>query len=418
MILSYYWPPSGGSGVQRWMYFAKYLKQLGWEPIVITVDEKQAAYPQLDQSLLKEVEGIRVVKTSTREPLRLYSRLISGKAVKGIPQGEVNTKNVFGKLAAYIRGNYFIPDARKGWVPFAVKAAQKLLKQENIEHLITTGPPHSTHLAGLQLIDLFRLNWWVDFRDPWTDVFYNKQMHQSKRSQAKDAQLEKTVLQKASGVITTIGGELHQSLKAKVPHQKFVTLANGFDEELMNNTVSLLPKNVFHVVYTGLLTQQQDYPSILKALLQLKGDRPIRFSLAGNISDSILKEIRSALPHVEVVYHGYLDHAAAIELMKSGHLLLNFIFAGATTQMISGKLLEYFATQVPVISIGDPLSAAGEFIAQGSCAKMIEREDHAAIQGFIQTLYEVNKSQKNEMDKLDQWSRKSITQHLIKTVLS
>ena len=418
LILSYYWPPSGGSGVQRWMYFAKYLKQLGWEPIVITVDEKQAAYPQLDQSLLKEIEGIRVIKTATREPLRLYSRLTSGNTAKGIPQGEVNTKSIFGKLAAYIRGNYFIPDARKGWVPFAVKAAQKLLQQENIEHLITTGPPHSTHLVGLQLIDLFQLNWWVDFRDPWTDVFYNKQMRQSKSSQTKDALLEKKVLQKASGVITTIGGELQQSLAAKAPHQKFVTLANGFDEEKMNGIASLPPKDVFHIVYTGLLTQQQAYPSILKALRELKGNRPIRFSLAGNISKSILEEIRTALPHVEVVYHGYLDHSAAIALMKSGHLLLNFIFTGATTQMISGKLLEYFATQVPVLSIGDPLSAAGEFIAQGSCVKMLKREDHAAIYGFIQALFEANKVQKNVMDNLDQWSRKAITQHLIKTVLS
>ena len=418
MILSYYWPPSGGSGVQRWMYFAKYLKQLGWEPIVITVDEKQAAYPQLDQSLLKEVEGIRVIKTATREPLRLYSRLISGNTAQGIPQGEVNTKSIFGKLAAYIRGNYFIPDARKGWVPFAVKAAQKLLEQENIEHLITTGPPHSTHLAGLQLIDLFQLNWWVDFRDPWTDVFYNKQMRQRKSSQVKDAQLEKTVLEKASGVITTVGGELHQSLTAKAPHQKFVMLANGFDEALMNGIASLPPKDVFHVVYTGLLTQQQAYSSILKALRELKGDRPIRFSLAGNISNSILAEIQTAIPHVEVVYHGYLDHAAAIALMKSGHLLLNFIFAGATSQMISGKLLEYFATQVPVLSLGDPFSAAGEFIAKGSCAKMIESDDHAAIHSFIQALYEGNNDQKNKMVDLDQWSRKAITQRLIKTVLS
>jgi glycosyltransferase involved in cell wall biosynthesis len=226
------------------------------------------------------------------------------------------------------------------------------------------------------------------------------------------------VLKKASGVITTIGGELHQSLKAKVPHQKFVTLANGFDEELMNNIVSLPPKDVFHVVYTGLLTQQQAYFSILKALLQLKGDRPIRFSLAGNISDSILKEIRSVLPHVEVIYHGYLDHSAAIALMKSGHLLLNFIFAGATRQMISGKLLEYFATQIPVLSIGYPLSDAGEFIAQGSCAKMIESEDQVAINEFIQALFEGNKAQKNMIENIDQWSRKAITQRLIKTVLS
>ena len=400
------------------MYFAKYLKQLGWEPIVITVDEKQASYPELDQSLLKEVEGIRVIKTATREPLRLYSRLTSGSASQGIPQGEVNTKSIFGQLAAYIRGNYFIPDARKGWVPFAVKAAIKLLKHEKIEHLITTGPPHSTHLAGLQLINLFPLNWWVDFRDPWTDVFYNNLMRRSKNSQAKDAQLERTVLQRASGIITTIGGKFHQNLKAKAPGQNVITLANGFDAELMNGIDSLPPKEVFHVVYTGLLTQQQAYPSILKTLRQLKGDRPIRFSLAGNISDNILDEIRTALPNVEVVYHGYLDHAAAIALMKSGHLLLNFIFSGATTQMISGKLLEYFATQIPVLSLGDPLSAAGEFIAKGSCAKMIDSEDHIAIRAFVQELFEGNIPQKNKMEDLEQWSRKAITQRLIKTVLS
>ena len=399
------------------MYFAKYLKQLGWEPIVITVDEKQAAYPHLDQSLLKEVEGIRVIKTSTREPLRLYARLTSGSSQKGIPQGEVNTKSRFGQLAAYIRGNYFIPDARKGWVPFVVKAAQKLLKAEKIDHLITTGPPHSTHLAGLELSALFQLNWWVDFRDPWSDIFYNKQMKRSQRSQRKDAQLEKTVLQQASGVITTIGGELHNNLKQKAPQQRFLALANGFDTALMGKITAFPPEDAFHIVYTGLLTQHQAYPALLTALCQLKGDRPIRFSLAGNIPESILTEIRTALPHVEVVYHGYLDHTAAIALMKRGHLLLNFIFAGATTQMISGKLLEYFATQVPVLSLGDPLSAAGEFIAKGSCAKMIEHDDHPAIVAFIQSLFEADKAPLNKMENLSEWSRKALTERLIREVL-
>jgi len=417
LILSYYWPPSGGSGVQRWMYFAKYLKQLGWEPIVITVDEKQAAYPQLDQSLLKEVESIRVIKTSTQEPLRLYARLTSGSSQKGIPQGEVNTKSFFGKIAAYIRGNYFIPDARKGWVPFAVKAAQKLLKEENIDHLITTGPPHSTHLAGLQLSELFQLNWWVDFRDPWSDIFYNKQMRRSQRSQVKDAQLEKTVLQKASGVITTIGEGLHNNLKEKAPQQRFIALANGFDAELMETITANPVEDAFHIVYTGLLTQHQAYPAVLKVLGQLKGNRPIRFSLAGNIPESILVEIRTALPQVEVVNHGYLDHAAAIALMKSGHLLLNFIFTGATTQMISGKLLEYFATQVPVLSLGDPLSAAGKFIAKGTCAKMIKNDDHLTIVAFIQSLFETDKAPLNKMENLSEWSRKALTERLIREVL-
>lgn len=418
LILTYYWPPSGGSGVQRWMYFAKYLKQLGWEPIVITLDEKQAAYPQLDHSLLKEVEGIRVIRTATREPLRLYARIFNRNEANGIPQGEVNTKSFFGQVAAYIRGNYFIPDARKGWVPYAVKAAQKLLKEEKIDHLITTGPPHSTHLAGLQLSALFQLNWWADLRDPWSDIFYNKQMLRSQRSQKKDAQLEKTVLQKASGIITTIGGDFHYNLRQKAPQQRFVTLANGYDAKLMQKIVAFPPKEAFHIVYTGLLTQHQAYPAIIEALRQLKGDRPIRFSLAGNISKNILKEIEIALPHVEVIYHGYLDHAAAVGLMKKGHLLLNFIFSGALTQMISGKLLEYFGTQVPVLSIGDPLTAAGTFIAQGTCAKMIKSEDKAGILTFIQALFEADAPPINKMENLSEWSRKSITERLIKEVLS
>ena len=150
---------------------------------------------------------------------------------------------------------------------------------------------------------------------------------------------------------------------------------------------------------------------------QLKGDRPIRFSLAGNIAKRTLEEIRTALPNVEVVYHGYLDHAAAIALMKSGHLLLNFIFTGATTQMISGKLLEYFATQVPVLSLGDPLSAAGEFIAKGTCAKMIENDDHLAIVAFIQSLFEADKAPLNKMENLSEWSRKALTERLIREVL-
>ena len=132
LIVTYYWPPSGGSGVQRWMYFAKYLKQLGWEPIVVTVDEKKASYAVLDTSLTREVENIRVHKTNTREPLQWYSLLTSGSRNKGIPQGEVNRRTVFRKLAAYIRGNFFVPDARKGWVPFALKASRKIIIEEKI----------------------------------------------------------------------------------------------------------------------------------------------------------------------------------------------------------------------------------------------------------------------------------------------
>lgn len=418
LILSYYWPPSGGSGVQRWMYFAKYLKQFGWEPIVITVDEKKAAYPSLDKSLLEEVKTIRVIKTTTREPLKLYSRLISGSANAGIPQGEVNTSSVFKKIAAYIRGNFFIPDARKGWVPFAIKAAKRIIVEEKVQHLITTGPPHSCHLAGLALKKEFPLNWWVDFRDPWTTVFYNQQMFRSKRSASKDQALELAVLQAASGVITTVGGELVQRLQKKVPQQRIEVLPNGFDAELLATVQAEKKNDVFHLVYTGLLTQNQAYSEIISALKQVKKQRPIQFSLAGNISLSIITEIQQALPEIEVTYHGYLEHAAAVGLIKRADLLLNFIFEGAHTEMISGKLLEYFATGVPVLCLGNPNSAAGEFIAQGSCARIFLPNQQEEIVAFLSECYKQQDTPFNAFSNLQDWSREAISQQLISKVLT
>lgn len=417
MILTYYWPPSGGSGVQRWMYFAKHLKALGWEPIVITVDEKKAAYPIQDHSLVDQTRNIRVIKTATREPLKWYSRLLSGSATVAIPQGEVNTNSLLGKCAAYIRGNFFIPDARKGWMSFAVKAAKQLLEKETIDHLITTGPPHSTHLIGLELIKHFQLNWWADFRDPWTGVFYNQQMYQTERSKAKDKALEKAVLEAASGILTTLDGELKQSFKTIVPQQKVVAVANGFDHELMESITVQPPKDIFHIVYTGLLTHQQSYSTIIKALQAIEGVNTIRFSIAGNIPQAIKDEIRSALPHIEVVDHGYLSHHAAVCLMKSAHLLLNFIFEGAENQMISGKLLEYIATGIPILSLGNPNTYAGNFLSQGTASKMLNRNQLDEIISFIRDCLRNKGKTKNEFPKLEQWTRKALTHRLIEEVL-
>lgn len=417
IILTYYWPPSGGSGVQRWMYFAKHLKALGWEPIVITVDEKKAAYPVLDQSLVDQIRNVRVIKTATQEPLKWYSRFLSGSATAAIPQGEINTSGLLGKCAAFIRGNFFIPDARKGWVPFAVKAAKHLLEKETIDHLITTGPPHSTHLVGLELIKHFQLNWWADFRDPWTGIFYNKQMYQTARSSAKDERLEKAVLQAASGILTTVEGALTQRFKAIVPQQNFVAIANGYDHELMSKQSTQAPQDVFHIVYTGLLTHQQAYSTIIKALLAIEKTQTIRFSLAGNIPQAIKDEICSALPHIEVVDHGYLSHQAAVCLMQSAHLLLNFIFEGAESQMISGKLLEYIATGVPILSLGNPESYAGNFLSQGTASKMFNPTQQDEMTAYISYCIRNKGKVKNVFPKLEEWTRKALTLRLIESVL-
>ena len=247
IILTYYWPPSGGSGVQRWMYFAKYLQQLGWEPIVVTVNEKKASYAVLDATLNQEVASIRVVKTNTCEPLQWYSFLTTGSKKKGIPQGEVNKTSIFRKIAAYIRGNFFIPDARKGWGSYAYQAAKKIIDEESIDYIVSTGPPHSTHLVGMQLQQEYKLKWFADFRDPWSSIFYNRQLFRTQRTERKDLALETNVLRTAAGVITTVGGELIENLKSIAPNQNYIVLPNGFDEDLFNAVEVTKELSLIHI---------------------------------------------------------------------------------------------------------------------------------------------------------------------------
>ena len=221
LILSYYWPPSGGSGVQRWMYFAKYLKEFGVLPTVITVDEQYASYPNKDMSFNELIKDIEVHKTKTLEPLRFYSFLKSGKSNKVVPQGNVGgkKKGIFDKIATYVRANFFMPDARVGWNRYAFNKAKELLQKEHFDLVITTGPPHSTHLVGQKLKKEFGINWMADFRDPWTEVYYNNLFKRTPKNEALDQTMEINVLHDADSILT-VGPSMMKLLADKVPHQK------------------------------------------------------------------------------------------------------------------------------------------------------------------------------------------------------
>lgn len=414
VVLTYYWPPSGGSGVQRWVYFTHYLKTLGWEPIVITVDPEQASYPQEDKSLQALTKDIRVIRTATREPIRGYARWF-GKG--SIPQGEVPQQHFFQRIAAFIRGNFFIPDARKGWIPFAQKALRTILEKESIEWVISTGPPHSTHLTVESLRHTFNFRWLVDFRDPWSELFYNRQFYRLPFAVRKDRAYEQVILQHADAVLTTVGGELHQQLQVKAPKQRFFALPNGFDANAFAQHQRSQRQGEFHLVYTGLLTRNQAYPALLKALQQMKNGLPLRVSLAGQMELSLVKAIQTALPEATIDYHGYLPHAQALTLMHSADVLINFIFEGAHKQMISGKLLEYMATGVPVLSLGDPESEAGQLLAQGAAAAMIAPSDTQQLIAFLEKAQQQKGQWINNFPNKTQWTREGITKRLVEEIL-
>ena len=168
LLITYYWPPAGGSGVQRWLYFSKYLSEFGHQITVITVDPKFASYSSIDESLNEHVKGVEVHKTKTFELIRLYSFLKSGNSKKSIPQGNIGgkKKSFLDKFSSFVRANYFIPDARVGWNPYVIKKAHELFEKKKFDTVITTGPPHSTHLVGLKLRERYQFKWIADFRDP------------------------------------------------------------------------------------------------------------------------------------------------------------------------------------------------------------------------------------------------------------
>ena len=194
LIVTYYWPPSGGAGVQRWLKFAKYLPEFGWEPIILTVDPQFAAYPVTDYSLNEDVPaGLRIYSTPATDYFSIYRKDKSKIPTAGFANSMDDTLK--GKFLRFIRGNFFLPDPRKGWNRYAFKKASDLIDSEGIKHVITTSPPHSTQLIGLKIKKKYpEIKWIADLRDPWTDIYYYKQFYPTLLSKRIDAGYEKRFL--------------------------------------------------------------------------------------------------------------------------------------------------------------------------------------------------------------------------------
>jgi glycosyltransferase involved in cell wall biosynthesis len=254
LIVTYYWPPSGGAGVQRWLKFSKYLPEFGWEPIILTVDPEYAAYPVTDFSLNDDIPAsIKVVTTPATNYFSIYKKDKSKIPTAGFAN---NIDNTFkGKLLRFVRGNFFLPDPRRGWNKYAFKKACELIEAEGIRHIITTSPPHSTQLIGLNLKKKYRfIKWTVDLRDPWTDIYYYKQFYPTLISKAVDVRYEIRVLKRADNIIT-VGESLKTLFSSKVNNieKKIRVITNGYDESDFKEVPKVIPKR-FTITYVGTLS--------------------------------------------------------------------------------------------------------------------------------------------------------------------
>ena len=216
LLITYYWPPAGGPGVQRVLKFAKYLPQFDWQPIVLTVENGD--YPALDPSMEEEVtEDIKVFKIPIWEPHSLYKKIMRQDPQQAIPVAVLSqkkNKSLKSKFLYWIRANIFIPDARIGWYFNVIKEAKKIVREESVDMLYVSSPPHSLQLFGLQLKKKLGIPLISDFRDPWMDIHFYHELKRMRITTAIDTRLEKKVLNQ-SDLVFTVSPALKRLLDSK-----------------------------------------------------------------------------------------------------------------------------------------------------------------------------------------------------------
>lgn len=354
LIVCYYWPPAGGPGVQRWLKFVKYLPEFGIEPIIYCPENPN--YPILDESLVEEIpEGITVLKQPIAEPYRL-AKLFSKKSAQKISSGvipKVKKQSLIERFMLYIRGNFFIPDARKNWVKPSVEYLYTYLNDFHVDAIITTGPPHSLHLIGLRLKVRTGLKWIADFRDPWTTIGYHKALKLNSSSKTKHFNLESKVLNTADQIIVT-SNNTKEEFKTKTKQPIFV-ITNGYD----SHSILMEGKDMqFTISHIGSLLSDRNPKILWEVLSELIKEnkdfsKAFKLNLIGVVSNDVLESAnRHGLKsHINIL--GYVNHNKAIEFqMKSQLLLLIEIDSENTKVIIPGKLFEYLNSETPILAIG------------------------------------------------------------------
>tara|TARA_B100000809_G_scaffold187565_1_gene185867 strand:- start:29732 stop:30991 length:1260 start_codon:yes stop_codon:yes gene_type:complete len=415
LIITYYWPPAGGSGVQRWLKFVKYLQNYDIEPIVYTVDN--ASYPKEDVSLINEVpKNIKVLKQPIWEPTDLFFWK-KKKEQKSDVSNSVN--NAF---LSFVRGNFFIPDPKVFWVNSSVKYLQAYLKSNKIDVIISTGPPHSMHLIAKKLCQKNNLKWIADFRDPWTDLYYNKEFKQLSFAKNKNIKLETTVLKNADCVLT-----VSNSLKKEFAKQakRVEAITNGFDDEVLtNNRINLDSK--FSISYIGLLPIQSNPKLLFTVLNELSIENPdfkkdLKINFIGDISDVIKVDIETNNLLENTEFIGYVSHQKAIEHQKKAQVLLLLIPNVEKSEgILTGKLFEYLTAKRPILAIGPENGDLSEILKSTNAGVVVGFNNKEKLTVEIRKLYQQYKKGSLKVNSLniEQFHRKELTRNLSEIIKS
>ena len=417
LVITYYWPPSGGSGVQRWVKFAKYLPQEGWQPVIYTPENPE--YTAIDHTLEAEIPPeAEIIRRPITEPYNLYRKLMgkgastdmktltapvipseakeslasaSGGAVTEISSGKKSFKQ---RLSLWIRGNLFIPDPRVGWVRPSVRFLKEYLKEHPVDVIVTTGPPHSMHRIGQRLHKDLGIPWIPDFRDPWSRMYYLKHLPMTRRTWRKLRAMEQSVLDECSTVlaVTPLVQEEFQA-QTKTP---VAMITNGYDGGDFDQPVE--PDGFFNVVHTGLFAADGNPLNLWKALgVKAWADpefkQALRLRLVGKVDREVYDAIEEAGLRGNVVDLGYCDHLTAVrEQLAASLLILPLRNDPEYRPILPGKLFEYLASRRPILGIGQEDGAMARVLADTGAGVTAGWDNLSAMRDFIDQAWEQHKA--------------------------
>ena len=391
LIITYYWPPAGGSGVQRWLKFVKYLPEFGVTPVVFTVENPE--YAVEDESLQNEVaDDVEVLRGKIWEPNQLLGKW-GGKGKK-VSAGFLDAKpGIKDRILRFIRANYFIPDSRKFWIEPSVKLLTDYLRDKDFDAIITTGPPHSVHLIGLALKKKFGFKWVADFRDPWTSIDYFHNLPLTRSSLKKHRDLEEEVLINADRVIV-VGGRMKEQYDAY--NKNVRVISNGYDTYGPQGTVTLDPE--FTLTYAGLMNDDRNPKGLWRVLGKISAADPdfkadLKIRIVGSCSPEVLLSIKDNGLSDNLDNLGYQDHNQVARYQQSAQVLLLTVNEVPSTKgIVTGKIFEYMQARRPVLAIGPTDGDLADIIDKTRSGLIIDFGDEDGMEKVIHDFYQQYKA--------------------------
>ncbi len=425
LVITYYWPPTGGSGVQRWVKFAKYLKDEGWQPVIYTPENPEQL--AVDQSLLEDIPAdCEVIKTRIVEPYELYKKFLrkSGHSKEAVEVNPVNAQNksLVQKVAMWIRGNIFRPDPRCLWIGPSVRFLKKYLKEHPVDLIVSTGPPQSMHMIGRKLAKATGLPWIADFRDPWTKIFYFKHLSMTGSTEMWHKKMEKKVLDEASAVVA-VSPLVQQDFQA-MTQTPVELITNGFDEcDFADERCTEAdggPDREFVITHTGLFAADGN-PTMLWTVLAEKCRKDdtfrqqLKIKLVGKTDEQITSSIQTAGLGENLIDLGYQPHSEAVQAQRTASLLILPLRKEPEYKaVLPGKLFEYLASWRPVLGIGQTDGAMSMILNTTKTGVVLEWEDKASIERFIDLCWERHLKGELSVEDADisQFARKALTRRM------